>query len=459
LNKTAIFYITILLILTAVSVNAEDYTSHDFILRDPVVTIGGQRSTSTDFELFGSLGQLISGENTSASADFTHRAGWLYFALVTAPTISSATAGNTQVALSWNPSQTFLGAVVASYAVGQTTNSGGPYTFSDVGNALSSTRTNLTNGTTYHFVVQARDAAGQNLVQSNEVSITPVASAAPRCGDGSCNGTENCSTCPIDCGACPPAGGGGGGGGGIPIPLITQAIFKGTAYPQSYVTLLKDAQVAATTRAGADAKFEVSLSGLSAGIYTFGVWAEDSKGNRSITHTFTISITGGATTIVSGIFLPPSISIDKTEVKQGEVLSIMGQSAPSAEIAVFINSENELVKKIPAQSDGSWLYKFDTLEVDYGDHSTRARATKNNDISTFSHALTFTVGTKSVSAAPLFRTTLKGDSNNDRRVNLIDFSILAYWYKRPSPPATIDLNNDTKVDLKDFSIMAYYWTG
>jgi len=27
---------------------------------------------------------------------------------------------------------------------------------------------------------------------------------APVCGDGSCNGAETCSTCPADCGACPP---------------------------------------------------------------------------------------------------------------------------------------------------------------------------------------------------------------------------------------------------------------
>jgi hypothetical protein len=49
--------------------------------------------------------------------------------------------------------------------------------------------------------------------------------------------------------------------------------------------------------------------------------------------------------------------------------------------------------------------------------------------------------------------------NNDKQVNLVDFSIAAYWYKRPSPPANIDLNSDGKVDLVDFSIMAYYWTG
>ena len=34
------------------------------------------------------------------------------------------------------------------------------------------------------------------------------------CGDGACEGTETCSTCPDDCGTCSSGGGGGGGGSG-----------------------------------------------------------------------------------------------------------------------------------------------------------------------------------------------------------------------------------------------------
>ena len=49
--------------------------------------------------------------------------------------------------------------------------------------------------------------------------------------------------------------------------------------------------------------------------------------------------------------------------------------------------------------------------------------------------------------------------NKDSRVNLVDFSIAAYWYKRSTPPPSADLNGDGKVDLVDFSILAFYWTG
>src|SRR3989344_664893 len=52
-----------------------------------------------------------------------------------------------------------------------------------------------------------------------------------------------------------------------------------------------------------------------------------------------------------------------------------------------------------------------------------------------------------------------GDLSGDGRVDLIDFSILIFWFERPNPPSHVDLNGDGKADLVDFSIMAYYWTG
>ena len=47
----------------------------------------------------------------------------------------------------------------------------------------------------------------------------------------------------------------------------------------------------------------------------------------------------------------------------------------------------------------------------------------------------------------------------DKKVNLIDFSIVAFWYKKNGAPQQFDFNNDGKVTIVDFSIMAYYWTG
>ena len=50
------------------------------------------------------------------------------------------------------------------------------------------------------------------------------------------------------------------------------------------------------------------------------------------------------------------------------------------------------------------------------------------------------------------------DINGDRRVNLIDFSILLFnWNNLINQKA--DLNCDGRVDLADFSILLYYWQG
>ncbi len=295
------------------------------------------------------------------------------------------------------------------------------------------------------------------LSESSTLTITVTQPpTAPSCGDGSCNGSETCSTCPADCGSC---GGGGGGGGGYYAAPVTSAVFSGRAYPKSGVTLLKDAQISATTIVGADANFQISISGLAGGNYIFGVYSEDNKGIRSSLLTFPISVISGATTNVSGIFISPTISVDKSEVKRGDNIAIFGQSAPQADIIISVNSEEEFFGKTISDKDGIYLYNFDSSFVDYGTHYAKSKASIGNQaVSSFSNVISFKVGTKNI-AAELPKIITKGDLNNDRRVNLVDFSIAAYWYKRSSPPTSVDLNGDGKVDLIDFSIMAYYWTG
>jgi hypothetical protein len=52
------------------------------------------------------------------------------------------------------------------------------------------------------------------------------------------------------------------------------------------------------------------------------------------------------------------------------------------------------------------------------------------------------------------------DINTDSRIDLIDFSIMAFWWNTAiSPDAPFDLNRDGQLTLADFSILAFYWTG
>ncbi len=50
------------------------------------------------------------------------------------------------------------------------------------------------------------------------------------------------------------------------------------------------------------------------------------------------------------------------------------------------------------------------------------------------------------------------DLNCDGRVNLLDFSILLYYFDKPAPVNPFyDLNSDGEIDLKDLSVMFYHW--
>lgn len=163
------------------------------------------------------------------------------------------------------------------------------------------------------------------------------------------------------------SGGGGGGGGGSLVVSNPIVSLSGTASAKNIITLLKDGQAIATATAAIDGSFQFNVSNISAGNYTFGLYATNANGKRSVLLTLPVLVAASGVTAISGIVVAePTLGFGQT---------------------------------------------------------------KQQDI------------------------------NSDGKVNLIDFSIAAYWYGKPSPPANVDFNADGKVNLIDFSIMAFYWTG
>jgi hypothetical protein len=200
LRKVIILVFLLQSFLFPIGLFAADFNSNTYQVRDPVLQPAGF-GTSSNFKLLGTLSEPAIG--TSSAVSFEAKAGFLYFPFATAPT-PTATAGDSQVDLSWTASTGFLGWTISSYSVGQSITPGGPYTYSSVGNVLSSSRGSLTNGVTYYFVIRAKDYFGNFVATSSEVSATPVASAS---------GGNN-------------TGGGGGGGGPIIgyIPPLNQEL-------------------------------------------------------------------------------------------------------------------------------------------------------------------------------------------------------------------------------------------
>ncbi len=281
------------------------------------------------------------------------------------------------------------------------------------------------------------------------------------------NPGDSCTSTGGNPGGPGPSGGsgGGGGGGGVVSPPVAfnpnsgEVYFSGVAYPLSSVTLMRDGQFLSKTIAGPDARFQFDISNVTPGTYTYGVWSTDSRGVQSVTNSFSVAVTQGVGTVISGIYLPPTIDVDKSQVKRGDPITILGASSPNSQVSVLVHSSQELVKSTSSDRNGLWKYVLDTIELDYGSHDANARSKDVSGLSPLSAAVTFIVGDTT-----MLKKQQSGfsaaDINGDGKINAVDFSIMAYWYKRPltSQGSKVDLNHDGKIDAKDFSILAYYWT-
>lgn len=291
-------------------------------------------------------------------------------------------------------------------------------------------------------VLSPQNLFATDIVANSDVSISAIVNSPDSGGNGSGGGSS----------------GGGGGSSNPNIGLSTTVNFSGMAYPLSRVYILKDGNIAATTIADPAANFSVSLSNLNTNTYTFSVYGEDDKGRKSSFFSFPIYITYGTTVNIGNIFLSPTIDIDKSEVRKGDNLIIFGQSIPKKEVVISVHSDQEYFYNVTSNQTGVYLYNLDTSPLELGKHQTKSKALAGGQISQYTVPLSFTVGLDNKKKDKTFCSLLRGDLNCDNHVNLIDFSIMAFWYKKQTPPTRVDLNSDGKISLVDFSILAFNWT-
>lgn len=311
-----------------------------------------------------------------------------------------------------------------------------PNTFSTTGGTSHSTViTGLSDANTYTYYVRCQSSF--NVAMTGDYSIS-FSIASPSSVGG---------------------GGGGGGGSTVGYPNTMANIFlSGRAYPGSTITVLKDAQFIASTIAGSDGTFSVSVGNISAGNYIFSVYGTDKNAVRSSLFTFPINVTSSVTTGVSGIFIAPTLSADKTQVKQGDPITFFGQTFPGSQVTISVHSADEQFAQVKADANGIYLDSFNSASLDLGSHLAASEAAAESDVSSYGASIAFSVGSTNILRQNKANLG-KADLNGDGKVNLTDFSILDYWYHRPNPPAKVLLDNAAAVDLADFSILAFYWTG
>lgn len=110
----------------------------------------------------------VSASNSAGTGSRSTEASATPLSPPAAPAGLTATAGNTQVSLTWTAS-----ADAVSYNVKRATVSGGPYVTVTSPSGASATDTGLVNGTTYYYVVSAVNASGES-GNSREASAQPL---------------------------------------------------------------------------------------------------------------------------------------------------------------------------------------------------------------------------------------------------------------------------------------------
>jgi len=284
---------------------------------------------------------------------------------------------------------------------------------------------------------------------------------AEECDDGNNDDGDFCSgTCTIE-----PAGSGGGGtsgggsqsSGGDSVDLgDTQINIVGQTIPRAKVNIILDAESIGSVTADADGDFDFATD-ASPGTVSMGFWTEDDNDVRSITYSTTFDVTQGAITNLSGVLIPPTIAVSDATINPGDIVTFAGQAVPDAKIELHIGDSVQVLTTT-SDSGGYWNIDLDTSGLPAAEYTARARFVIGSSVltteSSFSSTLQLFLG---VDGSP----TTPSDLNRDGFVNLIDFSILIFWWGTgggdSDPPA--DINGNGRVSIEDFSILLFNWTG
>lgn len=239
----------------------------------------------------------------------------------------------------------------------------------------------------------------------------------------------------------------------------TRVSFEGLAYPGVDLTFTQNGSAFATVPADPAGRFSVSKA-VDPGTYTFTIIGTDADGREGPPFSISLTLAEGVTASITGIFLGPTIEADASSVELGDTITILGITVPESSVNLYVSSEEETTHTVTADADGLWskvLIAGDDLLVP-GTHEARSKATSPDDVvSEYSKTVTFDVMPTEEDPCS---TSSPGDLNCDGSVNLVDFSILLYYWLQQDPAnARADINDDGIVDVVDFSIQLFYWTG
>ncbi len=238
-----------------------------------------------------------------------------------------------------------------------------------------------------------------------------------------------------------------------------RVVISGYASPRSTVYALVDGKAAESVKAESSGAYEITIDMIARGAYTFGIYAIDAAGTKSSTFSTSFTVSGARTSALSNINLAPTVKVTPDPVNPGSPLTISGYTTPNATVTLENEKDKSSATKqtLTATADGSgaWSLSVTTSGFTAGTYKARAKARLVSGLDTNFSAYTL-YGVGQAASRPT-----NADLNRDGKVNLVDFSILLFWWNTDggtSDPSA-DINADGRVSLTDFSILLFNWTG
>ncbi len=246
-----------------------------------------------------------------------------------------------------------------------------------------------------------------------------------------------------------------GPNGAVLLPQ-TAVRFGGRAYPGAQVVLLKDGKEVSSVVAGSDAYFTITLPEKAEGNTLYTLYAKDLYNNKSLFLNFPLKIKEGFLTFLDGVLFAPTIFLNKTESKFGDFVDVSGYAIPNGHLEITIKGDTEQkVFSLVSKKDGTYKIGLPLSDLAKGDYIVYINYKNDNRNSKL---IKLKIGDKNLFNGENIP-EIPGDCNKDSIVNLVDFSVLAFWHGKENPPICVDTNRDGIINLIDFSILAFYWTG
>jgi hypothetical protein len=373
-----------------------------------------------------------------------------------------------------------------------------PYTFSGTGLIYHTDVVAVTPDSVQQFYVRCIDDEGNFNIDDYEIvfSVSAVPTGVSNTegtvdGDGTGTGNtgggdgaggggqtgESDGQAPTQGGTSGGGGSGGGGGGGSggdsgstagggfessDAPYRSgdaRVVITGYASPRSTVYALVDGKAVTNVKADGSGSYSVTIDAIARGVYTFGVYAVDAAQTKSSTFSTSFTVTGARTSALSNINLTPTVKATPDPVQPGATLTLGGYTLPNSTVTIENEKDKSSASKqtltATADGNGAWSVTVSTTNFSQGTYKARAKAVQSDGTATnFSNYTIYGVGQAAAKA-------INADLNRDGKVNLVDFSILLFWWNTDggaSDPSA-DINGDGKVSLTDFSILLFNWTG